>query len=174
MNLPDFSMKTRSYPHHLGHYQMVREQSGHLGQCGLVFFFLSIYLIDCTGPSLRHANSLVTACGIEFPEQRLNLDPLLWEHGVSAIGPSGKSQVGWSLRPTYKHRSSLILRVSECGLGLNCRWIRRLSVNLLHLQYLPTALRWGWSPREVAGFAQKQREPGSCTPLSHGILHLMG
>ena len=57
-------------------------------------FFLSIYLFDCTGPSLRHANSLVTACGIEFPDQRLNLAPLHWEHGVSAIGPSGKSQSG--------------------------------------------------------------------------------
>lgn len=36
----------RDYPHHLGHCQMVREQPGHLRQCGLVFVFkVFIYLI---------------------------------------------------------------------------------------------------------------------------------
>ena len=36
--------ENKELPHHLGHYQMVREQSGHLRQCGLVFFFFFKYL----------------------------------------------------------------------------------------------------------------------------------
>ena len=32
---------------------------------------------------------LVAACGIQFPDQGLNLDPLHWEHGVLATGPPG-------------------------------------------------------------------------------------
>ena len=35
----------------------------------------------------------VEACGIQFPDQGSNLGPLLWEHGVSSIGPPGKSVV---------------------------------------------------------------------------------
>ena len=34
---------------------------------------------------------LVEACGIQFLDQGLNLDPLHWKHGVLVIGPSGKS-----------------------------------------------------------------------------------
>ena len=37
------------------------------------------------------------ACGIYFPGQRLNLDPLLWEQGILATRPPGKSpQAGFS------------------------------------------------------------------------------
>ena len=35
---------------------------------------------------------LATACGIQFPDQGLNLGPLHWEHGVLAIGLPVKSQ----------------------------------------------------------------------------------
>lgn len=30
---------------------------------------------------------LAVACGISFPEQRTNLSPLPWEHGVLGTGP---------------------------------------------------------------------------------------
>ena len=33
---------------------------------------------------------LVVAYGIQFPDQGSNSDLLNWEHGVPAIGPSGK------------------------------------------------------------------------------------
>ena len=36
---------------------------------------------------------LVVACGIKFPEQGSNLGPLHWEHGILAIGPTGKSRL---------------------------------------------------------------------------------
>ena len=35
--------------------------------------------------------SLVGACGIQFPDQGANPGPLHWEHGVLATGPPGKS-----------------------------------------------------------------------------------
>ena len=38
---------------------------------------------------LWHLNSVV-ACGIEFPDQGLNLGPLHGEHGVLATGPPEK------------------------------------------------------------------------------------
>ena len=48
--------------------------------------------------SLRHAGSLVVACerlvaacGIQFPDQGLNLGPLQWELRVLATGPGVKS-----------------------------------------------------------------------------------
>ena len=34
---------------------------------------------------------LVAACGILFPDQGWNLGPLVWEYGVLATGPPGKS-----------------------------------------------------------------------------------
>ena len=34
---------------------------------------------------------LVVACEIYFHDQRWNLGPLHWEHGVLATGPPGKS-----------------------------------------------------------------------------------
>ena len=33
---------------------------------------------------------LVLACGIQLPDQGLNLGPLHWEHPVLATGPLGK------------------------------------------------------------------------------------
>ena len=36
---------------------------------------------------------LFAACGIQFPDQGLNLGPLYWEHRVLATGPSGKSSI---------------------------------------------------------------------------------
>ena len=50
------------------------------------FVFNLIYLFCCIG-----VGSLVTACGIWFPGQELNLGPLHWEHWVLATGPPGKS-----------------------------------------------------------------------------------
>ena len=50
--------------------------------------------------SLQHAGSLVVACrllavacGIQFPDQGLNLGPLHWECGILATGQSGKSWI---------------------------------------------------------------------------------
>jgi len=56
------------------------------------------YLFGCTrsslqdsGSLLQNVGSLVEACGIWFPDQRLNLGPLCWEYGVLATGPPGES-----------------------------------------------------------------------------------
>ena len=38
---------------------------------------------------------LAVACGIEFPDQRLNPDPLHWENEVLATGPPGKLPCGF-------------------------------------------------------------------------------
>ena len=35
---------------------------------------------------------LVAVCGIQFPDQGLNLGPLHWMHGVLATGSPGKFQ----------------------------------------------------------------------------------
>ena len=47
----------------------------------LLYFYLFIYLCQ----------ALAVACGIQFPDQELNLVPLYWKHGVLATGPPGKS-----------------------------------------------------------------------------------
>ena len=63
-------------------------------------FYLLIWLCQVLRPSvfLRHAGPLVVAydllvvgCGIQFPDQGLNLGPLRWEHGILATGPPGKT-----------------------------------------------------------------------------------
>ena len=36
----------------------------------------------------------VVACGVLFPDQGSNPSPLVWEHGVLATGPAGKTQAG--------------------------------------------------------------------------------
>ena len=41
---------------------------------------------------LRYADSLVVACGIQFPDQGSNPGPLHWEHGILPTGPPGKSR----------------------------------------------------------------------------------
>ena len=53
--------------------------------------YIFIYLF-APGFYLQHTNSLVVACGIQFPDQGSNPGPLHWEHGVPATGPPGKSQ----------------------------------------------------------------------------------
>ena len=47
---------------------------------------------------------LVVACGIQFPNQGLNLGPLHWDPGVLAMGPPGKS-------PTLVLVSSLLFKL---------------------------------------------------------------
>ena len=74
--------------------------------CVLLLFLFSekikkiflIYLFGCTGSWLQHAGSLVmvcqllsAACGIQFPDQGLNLGPLHWELRVPATGPPERS-----------------------------------------------------------------------------------
>ena len=41
---------------------------------------------------LWHVESLVVACGIQFPDKGSNPGPLNWECGVLATGPPGKPQ----------------------------------------------------------------------------------
>ena len=55
-----------------------------------ILFFI-IYLFGSTGSQLRHAHSLVAACGVQFPDQRSNSGPLPWEQRVLATAPPGKS-----------------------------------------------------------------------------------
>ena len=56
-----------------------------------LFVLIFIYIFVCTRPSLQCARSLVVACGIQFPYQGPIWGPLLWEHGILATGPPGKS-----------------------------------------------------------------------------------
>ena len=44
---------------------------------------------------------LLAAFAIYFPDQELNLGPLLWEPGVLATGPPGKSWYLMSLERNY-------------------------------------------------------------------------
>ena len=41
-----------------------------------LYLFLSTYLLGCAWSQLQRMGSLVAACGIQFPEQGLNLGPL--------------------------------------------------------------------------------------------------
>ena len=47
---------------------------------------------------MQHAGSLVSACGIQLPDQGSNLRPLCWERGVLATGWPGKPQVAFLKR----------------------------------------------------------------------------
>ena len=51
----------------------------------------SIFIVACRILQLWHVNS-VTACGFQFPDQRLNPSPLHWELRALATGATGKSQ----------------------------------------------------------------------------------
>ena len=61
------------------------------------FIYLAALALSCNTQDLRsllwHAESLVAACGIQFPDQGLNSGPLLWECRVLATGPPGKSLI---------------------------------------------------------------------------------
>jgi len=58
-----------------------------------IFIYL-FYFFGCAGSWLWLEGSFsVVACGIEFPEQRSNLDTLHWEHRVLAFELPWKSQV---------------------------------------------------------------------------------
>ena len=66
------------------------------------------YLFGCTRSELRYelpsifiaaCGPLVAVCGIQFLDQRLNPGPLLWEHGITATGPPGKSPSWFSWYP---------------------------------------------------------------------------
>ena len=54
---------------------------------------------------------LVAACGIQFPDQGSNPDPLHWEQGVLATGPPGKSQT--SSRMSKHHNIRKILNIDN-------------------------------------------------------------
>ena len=59
----------------------------------VIFFFFfgcTRSYLQHSGPSVAACKLLVAACGIQFPNQGLNLGPLHWECGVLAPGPPGK------------------------------------------------------------------------------------
>ena len=60
-------------------------------------------LLACTRSWLQHMGSLVAACELlvvaEFPDQELNPDPLHWEAGVLATGPTQEEAVSHLLYP---------------------------------------------------------------------------
>ena len=58
---------------------------------------------------------LITACGIEFPDQGSNPGFLHWEHGVLATGPAGKSQESLPLNRSLICAQYASYRVSENG-----------------------------------------------------------
>ena len=54
-------------------------------------------------------DALIVACGLQFPDQGLNLGPLDWEHRVLTTAPPGKSQTflfKTSLQKNLKHIKS--------------------------------------------------------------------
>ena len=51
-----------------------------------IYFYLCIYLA-VLGPSCGMPDLQLQACGIQFPDQGLNLGPLHWEHRILATGP---------------------------------------------------------------------------------------
>ena len=57
-------------------------------------FYLLVLFLKILIYLFRLGRVLVAACGIWFPDQRLNLGPLHWERGVLPTGPPGKSPVG--------------------------------------------------------------------------------
>ena len=56
----------------------------------LLIFFKVIYLAAVVLGVARGVIYLVAAWELQFPDQGLNLGPLLWEHKVLAAGPPGK------------------------------------------------------------------------------------
>ena len=56
-----------------------------------LLIFLKKNLFDCIRSQLKHARSLVMACGIQFPDQKWNRGLLHWESRVLATGPPAKS-----------------------------------------------------------------------------------
>ena len=59
--------------------------------------------LACARSWLQHTGSLVAACELlvvaEFPDQELNPDPLHWEAGVLATGPTQEEAVSHLLYP---------------------------------------------------------------------------
>ena len=72
---------------------------------------------------------LVTACGIQFPDQGLNPGPLLWEVGISATGPPGKSFTMYSLINHVQRCGLMDIYYSSFGYVL-CRRIAQSVKNL--------------------------------------------
>ena len=88
---------------------------------------------------------LVVACGIWFPEQGLNLDPLQWEHSILAPGPPGKSMC-------------LLLRLHDES--------RKLSLKLLQISWKGELVAQGEPGEKVVG----QRNLGGEAEGTAGIL----
>ena len=64
-----------------GHSHITRANAHGITLLDIIFFF-SFHLFGCAGSLIVHAESLVVACGIQFPNQGSNLGPLHWELGV--------------------------------------------------------------------------------------------
>ena len=72
-----------------------------IATCGIISFVMwdllvAAWIIFQLGHAEPSWDSilLVVACGISFPDQGCNLDPLHWECNVLASGPPGKSMLG--------------------------------------------------------------------------------
>ena len=71
--------------------------------------YLFIWLYEVLVAACR---LLVAACGIQFPDQALNLGPLHWQHEASATGAPGKSPCH-SLSQQYLPRPFSLLAISH-------------------------------------------------------------
>ena len=94
----------------------------------LDFFFFSILIHLFI---LLH-QVLVTACGIQFPEQRSNLHPLCSEHGVLATGPLGKS-------PGVVRKQFNRERKEGKSESMRSYWERRLCIQSTRIKVLKHA-----------------------------------
>ena len=98
---------------------------------GLFLFQIFIYSFGCTRSSLRHVESfffffncnmwdiLVVECGVQFPDQGLNLGPLHWVCGILATRPSRKFQVYF----LQEEKALFLTGVCVCVCGVyELRW----------------------------------------------------
>ena len=99
-----------------------------IAACNNFLQHIFIYLFGDSGSQLQHAESLVVACGIQFPDQGSNMVPLHWEYRVSAIVSPEKSQellfqirkrvkIGKLFRENWG-ADTLYIPVIKTGLGL--------------------------------------------------------
>lgn len=80
-------------------------------------FYLWKYLFGCTGSGSLVAvcEPFIGACGIEFPGQRLNLDPQPWEPRALPLDHQGSPYVCHSLDSAYRWYQSNRMRFYRWG-----------------------------------------------------------
>ena len=108
----------------------------------IYLFRLCQVLVVARGIFAAACKLLVAACGIQFPDQGLNLGPLHWERGVLLSGPPGKP-LYYLLHLTTSYHPHLYTPVWE------------LATNISHLDYCKSLLLTGLPPSALEPFNQQ-------------------